>query len=325
MREDLARLALAGFGQVKVNQGGLERGVPEILADQADGDSGVEKVGGEAMAQGVAGDRAMPGPPIPAQGKDGGAHRGLHRGIAHGLGGASQGVGQGGTGALPAAPRRGEEPLGIAVALPEGAQPLDEFRGNGHLAIFAALAADDADDAARGVDVAGLEMDGLAQAQAAVIHQGEDGAETSFPDRAEKAGDLLAAQDVGELLVASYLDPAPAPPLPAEVVAVEGAQGADGLVDGGVLESALLAQGDEEIEDLVLAECGGIAVREGLVELAHPAEVGGPGSWREATEIEVALKVAPPLGRGKIRGGLSGLAAAFGWAGGLGGWCCFFS
>ena len=164
VREDLARLALAGFGQVKVNQGGLERGVPEILADQADGDSGVEKVRGEAMAQGVAGDRAMPGPPIPAQGKDGGAHGGLHRGIAHRFGGAPQGIGQGGAGALPAAPRRGEEPLGIAVALPEGAQPLDEFRGNGNLAIPAALGPDDADDAARGVNVAGLEMDGLIQA-----------------------------------------------------------------------------------------------------------------------------------------------------------------
>ena len=160
----------------------------------------------------------------------------------------------------------------------------------------------------------------FAEAQAAVVHEGEDRPEASFFDRAEESGDLLAAQDVGELLVAPYLDPAPALPLPAEVVAVEGAQGADGLVDGGVLELALLAQGNEEVEDLVLAELRGIAVREGLVELSHPAEVGSPGSWREATEIDTAFEVAPLLLRLKP----ARLAATGGTDGGPGGGCSFF-
>ena len=55
-------------------------------------------------------------------------------------------------------------------------------------------------------------------------------------------------------------------------------------------------------------------MREGLVELAHPAEVGSPGSWREATEIDMAFEGAPPLLRGKI----ARLAATGGTDGGLG-------
>jgi len=258
---------------------------------------------------------------VPSQGDDGGAHGGLHRGIAHRFGGAAQGLRQRGSGALPPASRRGEEPHGVAMDLPEGSEALDERVRDGNLAVLAALASDDADDAARGVDVAGFEVDDLTEAQAAVIHQYEDGEETTLADRAEEAGDLLAAEDVGELLVAADLDLAPALPLATEVVAVEGAQGADGLVDGGVLQLPLQPQGDEEVEDFVLAELGGIAVGVGLVELAHPAEVGGTGAWREPTEIDVAFEVAPPLLRGRVRR----LTAAAGTGGGLGWNGCFFS
>jgi hypothetical protein len=206
------------------------------------------------------------------------------------------------------------------VELPKGAEPLDERVGDGDLAILAALGSDDADDSARGVDVAGLEADDLAEAQAAVIHEDEDGEETSLADRAEEAGDFIPAQDIGQLFDAANLDLAPALPLAAEVVAVEGAQGADGLIDGGVLQLPLLAQGNEEVEDLVLAELRGITLRVGLVELAHPVEVAGAGSWREATEIDTAFEVAPPLLRLKP----GGLGSTDGTGGGLRWLCCFF-
>ena len=39
-------------------------------------------------------------------------------------------------------------------------------------------------------------------------------------------------------------------PFEAEVVAVEGAQGADGLIDGGALEIAFALKVKEEFEDL---------------------------------------------------------------------------
>lgn len=169
--------------------------------------------------------------------------------------------------------------------------------------------------------MAGLEADDLAEAQAAVIHEDKDGEEPPLADRAEESGDLVPAEDVGELLVASDFDLAPALPLSAEVVAVEGAQGADGLVDGGVLQPPLLAQGDEEVENLVLAELGGIAIREGLVELAHPVEVAGLGSRRETTEIDTAFEVAPPL----LRLEPARLAATGRTNGELRWSCCFFS
>lgn len=105
------------------------------------------------------------------------------------------------------------------------------------------------------------------------------------------------------------------------MVAIEGAQGADGLVDGGVLQLPLLAQGDEEVEDFVFAELGGITVRESLVVLTYPVEIGGPGAGRTPTEINVAFEVAPPLLRLDHRG----LAGTVGTGGELGCLCCFFS
>jgi hypothetical protein len=47
-------------------------------------------------------------------------------------------------------------------------------------------------------------------------------------------------------------------PLSPEVIAVEGAQRADGLVDGGGLELPALLQMDEEVEDLAAVEAGQI-------------------------------------------------------------------
>ena len=85
------------------------------------------------------------------------------------------------------------------------------------------------------VDVAGLELGRFAQAQTAVVHHGEQGAQPALPDRAEQLLHLLAADDVGKQLLAVELDLLPALPVPSEVVAVETAQGTERLVDGGVL------------------------------------------------------------------------------------------
>jgi hypothetical protein len=82
-----------------------------------------------------------------------------------------------------------------------------------------------------------------------------------------------------------------------------------------------VAQGDEEIEDLVLAELRGIPVGEGLVELADPVEVARAGPWCEAAEIDAALEVTPPLLRLKP----GGLGGTVGTGGGLRWLCCFFS
>ncbi len=85
--------------------------------------------------------------------------------------------------ALPVLSQSGEEPLRIAVGLPKVAQPHQQFVGEGHLAILAALALDDAQHAALAVNVAGLDVNGLADAQTAVIHDGEHGPKAALVHR----------------------------------------------------------------------------------------------------------------------------------------------
>ena len=91
---------------------------------------------------------------------------------------------------------------------------------------------------------------GLAHPQAAVVDEGEVGLVAVVPKGGQESGDFLAGEDVGQRFLAP--DPDLAPDLPgfSEVVAVEGAQGADGLVEGGTGELAPGLEVEEEIENL---------------------------------------------------------------------------
>ncbi|MEO7100789.1 MAG: hypothetical protein ABI162_15610 [Luteolibacter sp.] len=66
-------------------------------------------------------------------------------------------------------------------------------------------------------------MEGLAEAQAALIGEGEAGAVTTVAEGAQELGDFLAGEDVGQWLDALNVDFRPDFPGLAEVVAVEGA------------------------------------------------------------------------------------------------------
>ena len=108
----------------------------------------------------------------------------------------------------------------------------------------------DAQDEAPAVDVFRADVERLAQAQATLIDEGEVGAVAAVTEGAKELGDFLAGEDVGQRLDALDFDLGPDFPSLAEVVAVEGAQGADGLVEGGAGELAVGLEVDEEIEDL---------------------------------------------------------------------------
>ena len=89
-----------------------------------------------------------------------------------------------------------------------------------------------------------------------------------------KQGDLLAGQHVGQRFVALDVDLLPDVPVESEVVAVEGAQGADGLVERAGFELALVLEVDEEVEHLP-------APREGDGSaLGSGRRVGGPSRSR---------------------------------------------
>ena len=81
------------------------------------------------------------------------------------------------------------------------------------------------------------------------------------------------------------------------MVAVEGAQPADGLVEGGRSEFPLVLEVDEEVEHAHRRECGKIFVREVLVELEDPAKVAVTAALGEAFELDEAGEVLIPRSR----------------------------
>lgn len=84
------------------------------------------------------------------------------------------------------------------------------------------------------------------------------------------------------------------------MVAVEGAQGADGLVESGAGEFAVGLEVDEEVEDLARIEIRECGVREVIAKLGGPAEVGLDGAPAQSFELDEAEVVLIPLGGGDV-------------------------
>jgi len=221
-----------------------------------------------------------------------------------------EGLLQGDAGAFPTASGRGKEPVGIAVPGPEAAQADEQFGADRDFAGLAALGVGDAQDEARAVDVFGADVKGLAEPQAALIDEGEVGAVTAVAKGAQELGDFLAGEDVGQWLDALDVDFRPDFPGLAEMVAVKGAQGADGLVEGGSGELAVGLEVDQEVEDAGRFEVRQRGAGEVIGKLGGPAEVGLDGTPAQAFEMDEAEVVLIPLGGGETA--VSG-CAFFSW------------
>ena len=287
-------LFLAHFGEMEVNHGGLEGGVAEVGGDLAHAGACLQHVGGVAVAQGVDAHFFMVFHEAALEARD--FHGELDAGGTHGLAAFVEGLLKGEVRAFPATPGCGEEPVGVAVPLPELAQPHDEGGTQRDFARLAAFGVSDPQDVAAAVDVLGADVEGLAHAQAAVIDKGEVGFVTVVPKGAQELGDFLAGEDVGQRLLAA--DPDLAPDLPgfSEVVAVEGAQGADGLVEGGTGELALGLEVEEEIENLTRCEGRELLSGEVVGELGDPAEIGFNGASAQPFELDEGAVVFIPSG-----------------------------
>ena len=219
--------------------------------------------------------------------------------MGHGTTAVVEGLLQGDAGAFPAAAGRGEEPVGIAVPGPEDAQTGKQLGADRNFARLAALGVGDAQDQARAVDVLGPDMQRLAQAQAALIDEGEVGAVTAVAEGAQELGDFLAGEHVGQRLDALDIDFRPDLPVLAEVVAVKRAQGTDGLVEGGAGELAFGLEVDEEVEDAGRFEVRQRSAGEVIGKLGGPAEVGLDGAPAQAFEMDEAEVVLIPIGGDK--------------------------
>lgn len=84
------------------------------------------------------------------------------------------------------------------------------------------------------------------------------------------------------------------------MVAVEGAQRADGLVEGGGGELAVGLEVEQEVEHLPGIEIGerGVGIMRG--ELGGPAEVGPDGSLAQAFEVDETGVILIPLCSGEV-------------------------
>lgn len=136
-----------------------------------------EHVCGVAMAEGVSGDFCVLLTEAAFSGSyfDGSPDAGF----GHGVAAIVKGLPEGNAGGFPTTSDTGEEPVFVAMRLPESAQSGEERGGDGDFAGLAAFAVADADDEALSVDVFGFERESFAEAQAGVVDEGEVGAVSS--------------------------------------------------------------------------------------------------------------------------------------------------
>ena len=81
------------------------------------------------------------------------------------------------------------------------------------------------------------------------------------------------------------------------MIAEEGAQGADGLVEGAGPELLDVLQGNQEIQHALGTQGRDVSIREVGGELLDPAVVGTAGPLREAFELDETGVVLIPFGR----------------------------
>ena len=147
----------------------------------------------------------------------------------------------------------GEEPVGRPGGLPVLAEQGQQPRREHHVAVLAALALADADDHPLAVDVVDAQGDDLGDPQPGGVGGHEDGAVLEADDGREEPGDLVGAEDDGELLGLLGAGDALQDPVRAEGDLVEEPQGGDGLVVVAPGDVLLLDEVEEVGADVVAA------------------------------------------------------------------------
>jgi len=152
------------------------------------------------------------------------------------------------------------------------------------------------DDEALAFDVCRLDADGFVQAQSALIDQCAVGAKTDFAEGAQEAVDFQAGEHFGQGLITLDVDLLPDVPGDAEVIAVEGPQSADRLINGAGPKLPLILEVDQEVEDPLGSQLRKIGLRVVVGELVDPAVVGLTTALSEPFELDKTGEVLIPLG-----------------------------
>ena len=265
----------------------------EISSDLPDGSSTLEHVGGKAVTQGVDAEHLVLF--IETAFDLGEVHCRPDAGFAHGFGVGAESFPQGKSFLLPGASHSGEQPFGVAMLLPEGAETLVELGCDGNFTCLAAFALWDANDETLAIDVFGLDINGFAQAKTTLVDDGEVGAVAPIAKGAKEQSDFVSREDMRERFRAVDFDFLPDVPVAIEMIAIEEANGTEGLIDGTALQLALLLQVHEKIEHLLFTESGGDRIGIVKIELSNPAEVVLFGFVTQLFEVDDTNEVLIPF------------------------------
>jgi len=182
--DDLGGRSEGRLGQLRVEHGGLGSGVAQDLLDDAEIHALFQQMGSVGMAQ-----RMDRGPLV---------HTGLGQGLLEGDldAGDRQGL-LGGWLPPPAATGSREEPLRMAMGLPELSQKFKSPPGQRDVAILVPLAAD-VQEQAVAVDIGNLQGPAFGQAQPAGVDRGQADPMAEHVDARQSSTDLLETQDGGQ-------------------------------------------------------------------------------------------------------------------------------
>ena len=292
--EGIAAFLLADLGDVEVADGVLDRAVTQVASHLEDGGSGFQHVRGEAVAQSVGGNVLV------GFGKsafrDGDLDGLPDGGFAHRLFAALHRLLDGQARSLPTTTDTRKEPLVIAMEGPKLPKTHEHLRSDGHFAGFVDFRFCDDDDESLSFDVTRPDADGFVQAQATLVDEGAEGAEADVAKGPQETVDFVASEDLGQGLVSFDVDLLPDVPVDAEVITVEGAQGADRLVHRAGPELPFVLEVDEEVEHALGWEFRQVGLRVMIGELVDPAVVCLATALGEAFELDKTGEVLIPLG-----------------------------
>ena len=194
----------------------------------------------------------------------------------------------------------GEEPRLWPAHLPIVAQDLQELGRQHHVAVFLAFALLDADDHSLAVDVGGLQLNRLRDAQAGGIARGQDGVVFDVGDAAEEPLNFLGTEDDRQLLrLLGKRQDLFRRPVPFERHTVEKAQRRNGGVDRAGRQLLLVGQ-INLVGPNVLAPEQVRRLAEVTREQRDLLKVGELGIEREVAHLHVLAHALAKLGHDKL-------------------------
>ena len=260
------------FSQLGIDHGGLGIGMTQDLLDNAQIYSLFQEMGSIGMAQGM----------------DGGFF--VYTGLGQGLleGDLNTGYGHGLISdclSMPAATGRREEPVLIAVSLPELSEEFQSAVGQGDVAVLVALASD-MEEHAVAVDVGDLQGSAFGQSQPAGVDGGETNPMAEHVDAGEGLSDFIEAQDGGQGLDPLGFEQTDGGPVPFEGVLIEELDSTESNGTGHPRPAGDIGAVEEILPQFLIGDqIGGLVIV--FSQLADGSGVGFLCARREAAKLHV--------------------------------------